>query len=133
MTKDDLTKKLGVSKETLESVIRSCGYTEVKNFHAVHENVIRSFIKKAEIKVYSPIQEEDKIDKNIDEENNLAIVKTEIVSDVIENIEVVTVARKELIELISRAYHKGIEAGKNSILIADKNKLNEIFEEAIHK
>ena len=122
MSKEDLMEKLGVSKETLDGVIRSCGYTDVKNFHAVHENVMRSFIKKAEIKVYQPIQEEKQ-----------TIVKTEIVSDVIENVEVVTVVRKELIELISRAYHKGIEAGKNSILIADKNKLNEIFEEAIHK
>lgn len=133
MLKEDLIKKLGVSKETLESVIRSCGYTEVKNFNAVHENVIRSFIKKAEIKVYSPIQEEDKIDKNAYKENNKIIAKTEIVSDIVENVEVVTVVRKELIELISRAYHKGIEDGKNSIFIADKNKLDEIFEEAINK
>lgn len=122
MTKDDLTKKLGVSKETLDDVIRSCGYTDVKNFHAVHENVMRSFIKKAEIKVYQPIQEEKQ-----------TIVKTEIVSDVIEHVEVVTVVRKELIELISRAYHKGIEAGKNSIFIADKERLEKIFEEAINK
>ena len=122
MTKQDLVEKLGVSKETLNQVIKSCGYTDVKNFHAVHENVMRSFIKKAEIKVYQPIQEEKQ-----------TIVKTEIVSDVIENVEVVTVVRKELIELISRAYHKGIEAGKNSILIADKNRLDEIFEEAINK
>ena len=122
MSKEDLMKKFGVSKETLDGVIRSCGYTDVKNFHAVHENVMRSFIKKAEIKVYQPIQEEKQ-----------TIVKTKIVSDVIENVEVVTVVRKELIELISRAYHKGIEAGKNSILIADKNRLDEIFEEAINK
>ena len=122
MTKKDLIGKLGVSEETLDGVIRSCGYTEIKNFNAVHENVMRSFIKKAEIKVYQPIQKEKQ-----------TIVKTEIVSDVIENVEVVTVVRKELIELISRAYHKGIEAGKNSILIADKNRLDEIFEEAINK
>ena len=122
MSKEDLMEKFGVSMETLDGVIRSCGYTDVKNFHAVHENVMRSFIKKAEIKVYQPIQEEKQ-----------TIVKTEIVSDVIENVEVVTVVRKELIELISRAYHKGIEAGKNSILIADKNRLDEIFEEAINK
>ena len=122
MSKEDLMEKLGVSKETLDGVIRSCGYTDVKNFHAVHENVMRSFIKKAEIKVYQPIQEEKQ-----------TIVKTEIVSDVIENVEVVTVVRKELIELISRAYHKGIEAGKNSIFIADKERLEKIFEEAINK
>ena len=122
MSKEDLMKKFGVSKETLDGVIRSCGYTDVKNFHAVHENVMRSFIKKAEIKVYQPIQEEKQ-----------TIVKTKIVSDVIENVEVVTVVRKELIELISRAYHKGIEAGKNSIFIADKDRLDEIFEEAINK
>lgn len=122
MLKEDLIKKFGVSKETLDSVIRSCGYTDVKNFNAVHENVMRSFIKKAEIKAYQPIQEEKQI-----------TVKTEIVSDIIENVEVVTVVRKELIELISRAYHKGIEAGKSSILIADKNRLDEIFEEAINK
>ena len=122
MSKEDLMEKFGVSKETLDGVIRSCGYTDVKNFHAVHENVMRSFIKKAEIKVYQPIQEEKQ-----------TIVKTEIVSDVIENVEVVTVVRKELIELISRAYHKGIEAGKNSIFIADKDRLEKIFEEAISK
>lgn len=122
MLKEDLIKKFGVSKETLDSVNRSCGYTDVKNFNAVHENVMRSFIKKAEIKAYQPIQEEKQI-----------TVKTEIVSDIIENVEVVTVVRKELIELISRAYHKGIEAGKSSILIADKNRLDEIFEEAINK
>lgn len=122
MLKEDLIKKFGVSKETLDSVIRSCGYTDVKNFNAVHEYVMRSFIKKAEIKAYQPIQEEKQI-----------TVKTEIVSDIIENVEVVTVVRKELIELISRAYHKGIEAGKSSILIADKNRLDEIFEEAINK
>ena len=122
MSKEDLMKKFGVSKETLDGVIRSCGYTDVKNFHAVHENVMRSFIKKAEIKVYQPIQEEKQ-----------TIVKTEIVSDVIENVEVVTVVRKELIELISRAYHKGIEAGKNSILIADKDRLEKIFDDAINK
>ncbi len=122
MTKKDLTEKLGVSEETLNDVIRSCGYTDIKNFHAVHENVLRSFIRKADIKVYPPIQEEKQ-----------TIVKTEIVSDVIENVEVVTVVRKELIELISRAYHKGIEDGKNSIFIADKNKLDEIFEEAINQ
>ena len=122
MSKEDLMKKFGVSKETIDGVIRSCGYTDVKNFHAVHENVMRSFIKKAEIKVYQPIQEEKQ-----------TIVKTKIVSDVIENVEVVTVVRKELIELISRAYHKGIEAGKNSIFIADKDRLDEIFEEAINK
>lgn len=122
MSKEDLMEKFGVSKETLDGVIRSCGYTDVKNFHAVHENVMRSFIKKAEIKVYQPIQEEKQ-----------TIVKTKIVSDVIENVEVVTVVRKELIELISRAYHKGIEAGKNSIFIADKDRLDEIFEEAINK
>lgn len=122
MSKEDLMEKFGVSKETLDGVIRSCGYTDVKNFHAVHENVMRSFIKKAEIKVYQPIQEEKQ-----------TIVKTEIVSDVIENVEVVTVVRKELIELISRAYHKGIENGKNSILIADKDRLEKIFEEAINK
>ena len=122
MSKEDLMEKFGVSKETIDGVIRSCGYTDVKNFHAVHENVMRSFIKKAEIKVYQPIQEEKQ-----------TAVKTKIVSDVIENIEVVTVVRKELIELISRAYHKGIEAGKNSIFIADKDRLEKIFEEAISK
>lgn len=122
MSKEDLMEKLGVSKETLDGVIRSCGYTDVKNFHAVHENVMRSFIKKADIKIYLPIQKEKQ-----------TIVKTEIVSDVIENVEVVTVVRKELIELISRAYHKGIEAGKNSIFIADKERLEKIFEEAINK
>ena len=122
MTKKDLIGKLGVSEETLDSVIRSCGYTEIKNFNAVHENVMRSFIKKADIKIYLPIQKEKQ-----------TIVKTEIVSDVIENVEVVTVVRKELIELISRAYHKGIEAGKNSIFIADKERLEKIFEEAINK
>ena len=121
MSKEDLIKKFRVSKETLDGVIRSCGYTDVKNFHAVHENVMRSFIKKAEIKVYSPRQEKE------------TIVKTEIVSDVIENVEVVTVVRKELIELISRAYHKGIEAGKSSIFPADKDRLEKIFEEAINK
>jgi hypothetical protein len=121
MSREDLMGKLGVSKETLDGVIRSCGYTDIKNFHAVHENVMRSFIKKADIKVYPPIQEEKQ-----------TIVKTEIVSDIIENVEVVTVVRKELIELISRAYHKGIEAGKNSIFIADKARLEKIFEEAIN-
>lgn len=122
MTKKDLTEKLGVSEETLNDVIRSCGYAEVKNFNAVHENVMRSFIRKADIKVYTPIQEEKQ-----------TIVKTEMVSDIIENVEVVIVARKELIELLSRAYHKGIEAGKNSIFIADKARLEEIFEEAINQ
>ena len=122
MTKQDLAEKLGVSEETLNQVIKSCGYTDIKNFHAVHENVMRSFIKKAEIKVYQPIQEEKQ-----------TIVKTEIVSDVIENVEVVTVVRKELIELISRAYHKGIEDGKSSIFPADKDRLEKIFEEAINK
>lgn len=121
MTKQDLMEKLGVSEETLNDVIKSCGYTDVKNFHAVHENVMKSFIKKADIKTYCPIQE-----------NEQALVKTNIVSDEVENVEVVTVARKELIELISRAYHKGIEAGKNSILIADKDRLEKIFEEAIN-
>lgn len=122
MTKQDLAEKLGVSEETLNQVIKSCGYTDIKNFHAVHENVMRSFIKKADIKVYLPIQEEKQ-----------TIVKTEIISDVIENVEVVTVVRKELIELISRAYHKGIEDGKNSIFPADKDRLEKIFEEAINK
>lgn len=121
MIKKELAEKLGVSEETLNQVIKSCGYTDIKNFHAVHENVMRSFIKKAEIKVYTPIQEEKG-----------TAVKTKIVSDVVESVEVVTVIRKELIELISRAYHKGIEAGKNSIFIADKNRLDEIFEEAIN-
>ncbi len=77
MTKKDLTEKLGVSEETLNDVIRSCGYTEVKNFNAVHENVMRNFIRKADIKVYTPIQEEKQ-----------TIVKTEMVSDIIENVEV---------------------------------------------
>jgi len=130
MTKKDLAEKLGVSEETIDSVIKSCGYTDIKNFNAVHENVMRSFIKKADIKQYPFIEKQSDI-LAIDDPRK-AIVKTEIVNDVIENVEVVTVVRKELIELISRAYHKGIEAGKNSILIADKNRLEKIFEEAIN-
>ena len=124
MTKDDLIKKLGVSKETLESVIRSCGYTDIKEFSETHKMVITSFIKRADKKQPNILAIDDPKKSNS---------KTEIVSDIIENVEVVTVVRKELIELISRAYHKGIEAGKNSILIADKNRLDEIFEEAINK
>jgi hypothetical protein len=121
MLKEDLIQELGVSKETLDSVIRSCGFTDVKNFNAVQINVIKSFLKKANIEKNTFIQQSDK----------LMIPKTEIVSDDIKQVEVVTVVRKELIELISRAYHKGIEAGKNSILIADKDRLDKIFEEAI--
>jgi hypothetical protein len=120
MLKEDLIQELGVSKETLDSVIRSCGFTDVKNFNAVQINVIKSFLKKANIEKNTFIQQSDK----------LMIPKTEIVSDDIKQVEVVTVVRKELIELISRAYHKGIEAGKNSILIADKDRLDKIFEEA---
>lgn len=114
MLKEVLIQELGVSKETLDSVIRSCGFTDVKNFNAVQINVIKSFLKKANMEKNPSIQQ-----------------KTEIVSDDIEQVEVVTVVRKELIELISRAYHKGIEAGKNSILIADKDRLDKIFKEAI--
>lgn len=121
MLKEDLIQELGVSKETLDSVIRSCGFTDVKNFNAVQINVIKSFLKKANIEKNTFIQQSDK----------LMIPKTEIVSDDIKQVEVVTVVRKELIELISRAYHKGIEAGKNYILIADKDRLDKIFEEAI--
>ena len=121
MLKEDLIQELGVLKETLDSVIRSCGFTDVKNFNAVQINVIKSFLKKANIEKNPLIQQSDK----------LIIPKTEIVSDDIKQVEVVTVVRKELIELISRAYHKGIEAGKNSILIADKDRLDKIFEEAI--
>ena len=121
MLKEDLIQELGVSKETLDSVIRSCGFTDVKNFNAVQINVIKSFLKKANIEKNTFIQQSDK----------LMIPKTEIVSDDIKQVEVVTVVRKELIELISRAYYKGIEAGKNSILIADKDRLDKIFEEAI--
>jgi hypothetical protein len=121
MLKEDLIQELGVSKETLDSVIRSCGFTDVKNFNAVQINVIKSFLKKANIEKNTFIQQSDK----------LMIPKTEIVSDDIKQVEVVTVVRKELIERISRAYHKGIEAGKNSILIADKDRLDKIFEEAI--
>ena len=128
MTKKDLIEKMGVSEETLNDVIKSCGYTDVKNFNAVHENVMKSFIKKADIKVYPSTQEKTQIDiKETTKEK-----KTDIVSDEVEQVEVVTVVRKELIELISRAYHKGIEAGKNSIFIADKNRLEEIFKEAIN-
>lgn len=132
MTKDDLTKKLGVSKETLESVIRSCGYTDIKSFNVIHESVMKSFIKKAQIKDYASEQEKKQIDNETIQETSLSQVKTEIINNIVER-EVVTVVRKELIELISRAYHKGIEDGKNSIFIADKNKLDEIFEEAINK
>ena len=132
MTKDDLTKKLGVSKETLESVIRSCGYTDIKSFNVIHESVMKSFIKKAQIKDYVSEQEKKQIDNETIQETSLSQVKTEIINNIVER-EVVTVVRKELIELISRAYHKGIEDGKNSIFIADKNKLDEIFEEAINK
>lgn len=132
MTKDDLTKKLGVSKETLESVIRSCGYTDIKSFNVIHESVMKSFIKKAQIKDYVSEQEKKQIDNETIQETSLSQVKTEIINNIVER-EVVTVVRKELIELISRAYHKGIEYGKNSIFIADKNKLDEIFEEAINK
>ena len=132
MTKDDLTKKLGVSKETLESVIRSCGYIDIKSFNVIHESVMKSFIKKAQIKDYVSEQEKKQIDNETIQETSLSQVKTEIINNIVER-EVVTVVRKELIELISRAYHKGIEDGKNSIFIADKNKLDEIFEEAINK
>lgn len=132
MTKDDLTKKLGVSKETLESVIRSCGYTDIKSFNVIHESVMKSFIKKAQIKDYVSEQEKKQIDNETIQETSLSQVKTEIINNIVER-EVVTVVRKELIELISRAYHKGIEDGKNSIFVADKNKLDEIFEEAINK
>lgn len=121
MLKEDLSKELGISKETLESVIRSCGFTDVKNFNAVQKNVMKSFIKTAIIKKDSLIYQDEKT----------TVSKAKIVSDDIEQVEVVTVVRKELIELISRAYHKGLEAGKNSILIADEDRLNKIFEEAI--
>lgn len=131
MTKKDLIEGLGVSEETLDSIIKSCGYTDIKEFSETHKMVITSFIKRADIKQYPIVEKQSNI-LAIDDpkkSNN----ETKIVSDVIENVEVVTVVRKELIELISRAYHKGIEAGKNSILIADKNRLDEIFEEAINK
>jgi ABC-type phosphate/phosphonate transport system ATPase subunit len=49
MLKEDLIQELGVSKETLDSVIRSCGFTDVKNFNAVQINVIKSFLKKISI------------------------------------------------------------------------------------
>lgn len=131
MTKQELRNKLGIDEDTLNSVIKSCAYTEIKNFSAIHESVIRSFLKRTSISYAE--------DKNISvksENKNHAICERkekQVVSDIIENIEVVTVVRKELIELISRAYHKGIEAGKNSIFIADKNKLEQIFEEALSK
>lgn len=120
MTKKDLAIKLEIDENKLNEVLKSCGYTEIKNFNAVHENVIRSFIKRANVKIYPAIKEDkQKIQEPI------------IVNDEIENIEVVTVPRKELIELISRAYHKGIEKGRTLFNIADKDRLNAIFEEAI--
>ena len=70
MLKEDLIQELGVSKETLDSVIRSCGFTDVKNFNAVQINVIKSFLKKANIEKNPLIQQSDKI----------IIPKTEIVS-----------------------------------------------------
>lgn len=120
MIKKDLAIKLEIDENKLNEVLKSCGYTEIKNFNAIHENVIRSFIKRANVKIYPAIEEDkQKIQEPI------------IVNDEIENIEVVTVPRKELIELISRAYHKGIEKGRTLFNIADKDKLDAIFEEAI--
>lgn len=119
MTKEEIAKRLDVSIEFLNAVIKSCNYTEVKNFSSVHESVMRSYIKKSSSCVI-----ESKEDKK--PTNELAVCHK------IENVEVVTVKRKELIELISRAYHKGLEDGKHSFLIADSQRLNEIFEEAIN-
>lgn len=120
MTKSELANKLNINIQSLESVIRSCGYTEIKNFNAVHETVIKSYITKSAIKDYN-------VETTEENQNKKAIVYEET-----QVVEVVTVRRKELIELISRAYHKGFENGKNSILIADKQRLEEIFEEAIN-
>lgn len=120
MTKSELASKLKISIQALESVIKSCGYTEIKNFNAVHETVIKSYIAKSGIKDYTV--------ENIEENQN----KKAIVFEETQIVEVVTVRRKELIELISRAYHKGFENGKNSIFIADKQRLEEIFEEALN-
>lgn len=120
MTKQELAIRLEIDENKLNDILKSCAYTEIKNFNVVHENVIRSFMKKANVKIY-PAIEDDKEKKQ----------EPMIVNDEIENIEVVTVPRKELIELISRAYHKGIEKGRTLFNIADKDRLDAIFEEAI--
>lgn len=120
MTKQELAIRLEIDENKLNEILKSCAYTEIKNFNAVHEKVIRSFIKKINVKIY-PAIEDDKKKKQ----------EPMIVNDEIENIEVVTVPRKELIELISRAYHKGIEKGKTLFNIVDKDRLDAIFEEAI--
>lgn len=133
MTKQELMTKLQIDEKTLNEVLKSCAYTEVKNFHAIHENVIKSFLKKADIKTYTPNVKESIYPMSEINNDKVELVKTKLVSDTIENVEVVTVRRKELIELLSRAYHKGIEDGKNSMFIADKNRLEEIFEEAINR
>jgi len=140
MTKQELASRLEIDENKLNEILKSCAYTEIKNFNAVHENVIRSFIKRANV-IRSFIKRANVIRSFIKRANVKIYPAIEddrekkqepmIVNDEIENIEVVTVPRKELIELISRAYHKGIEKGRTLFNIADKDRLDAIFEEAI--
>ena len=107
MLKGDLVKSLGIEKDKLEDILKSCSLSDVKNFNAIQINVIKSYMKKANICSY-------------------------VESNEIEIIEYVRVPRKELIMLISKAYYQGIEDGINKLPIVSNEELKEIYLEAIN-